>query len=89
MPEFESGDISSTLVPATKPQGINFRRECIFQTETVSLLSMLQTAGPILTEGVKMAWGLVTANEFLTFLVGGGLAMWGFSLFKKAKRAAR
>jgi len=50
---------------------------------------MMQSAGPVLTEGIKMAWNFATANEFLTFLLGSSLALSGFGLFKAAKRLVR
>ena len=50
---------------------------------------MLQTSGPILVEGVKQAWGFITANEYLTFLVGCSLAMCGLGLFAGIKSIAK
>ena len=49
----------------------------------------METAGPTLLKGIEMAWDFATANEFLTFLLGSGLVIWGFGLFKKAKGLAR
>ena len=48
----------------------------------------METAGPTLLKGIEMAWDFATANEFLTFLLGSSLVVWGFSLFKKAKGMA-
>lgn len=48
----------------------------------------MTTAGPTLMKGVEMAWDFATANEFLMFLLGSSLVLWGFKLFKKAKGLA-
>ena len=58
------------------------------QEATTTLVSLMTTAGPTLMKGVEMAWDFATANEFLMFLLGSSLVLWGFKLFKKAKGLA-
>ena len=59
------------------------------QEVVTTLVSMMESAGPALMKGVEMAWEFATANEFLTFLLGSSLVLWGFGLFKSAKRLVR
>lgn len=55
---------------------------------TVTIASILQDAGPVLTEGVKMVWTLVTGNPLLTLFVGVTVVGIGFKMFRKARKTA-
>lgn len=60
-----------------------------FAENEVTVSGMLTSSGTLVASAMSTVWSIVTANEFLTALVGCSLIAIGFRFFRMAKRAAR
>lgn len=54
----------------------------------VNLVEFITDAGEMLGAGINVVWDLMTANPWLTLMIGVSLIGYGFSFFRKAKRSA-
>ena len=54
----------------------------------VNLVEFITEAGEMLGAGVNVVWDLMTANPWLTLMIGVSLLGYGFAFFRKARRAA-
>lgn len=54
----------------------------------VNLVDFITEAGTTLAAGVNVVWDLMTANPWLTLMIGVSLVSMGFGFFRRAKRAA-
>ena len=54
----------------------------------VNLVEFITEAGEMLGAGVNVVWDLMTANPWLTLMIGVSLLGYGFAFFRKAKHAA-
>ena len=70
------------------PQPFNLRKEGIAETSTTNIATILDNVSTIKTV-VGDVWDVMTANPVLCVFICVSLLSIGFSVFRKAKRAAR
>ena len=68
---------------------IFFCKGGIIETSSVTIASLLTTAGTAITSGIGIVWNIATANPLLTFFVGASVIGVAFGMFRKAKRSVR
>lgn len=70
------------------PQPSNLRKEDTAESSTTTVATILGNTST-LADLVKDVWDIMTANPIIMVFLCAGLITLGFSLFRKAKRAAR
>ena len=71
------------------PQPLNLRKEGIAETSSTVTVATVLGNTTTLAALVKDVWNIMTGNPVLLVFICAGLVTLGFSLFRKAKRAAR
>ena len=70
------------------PQPSNLRKEGTAETSSTTVATILGNTST-LADLVGDVWDIMTANPVLLVFLCAGLVTLGFSIFRKAKRAAR
>ena len=71
------------------PQPSNLRKEGTAETAASTTVATILGNTSTLATLVGDVWDIMTANPILTLFICAGLVTLGFSIFRKAKRAAR
>ncbi len=71
------------------PQPLNLRKEGTAETSSTTTVATILGNTTTLADLVKSVWDIMTANPILTLFICAGLVTLGFSIFRRAKRAAR
>ena len=71
------------------PQPLNLRKEGTAETAASTTVATILGNTSTLATLVGDVWDIMTANPILTLFICAGLVTLGFSIFRRAKRAAR
>lgn len=71
------------------PQPSNLRKEGTAETSSTTTVATILGNTTTLADLVGDVWDIMTANPILALFICAGLVTLGFSIFRRAKRAAR